>query len=71
MSLPPFDDLEIYAAGVEDLPQRFYVDPESEMITDWKLTVDGQVLPVHSQVVAIASKLFWGCIKMLSVPKTQ
>ncbi|KAL4540930.1 hypothetical protein Ndes2437B_g05332 [Nannochloris sp. 'desiccata'] len=30
------------------------------MITDWKLMVAGKILPAHSQIVAMASKLFFG-----------
>jgi len=60
--LPPFKELELYAAGESDLPQRFYIDPEREKFTDWKLAVAGEILPCHSTIVGMASKIFCGIL---------
>lgn len=62
MSLPPFKELEIYAAGEADLPQRFYMDPEHEKFSDWKMTVAGKILPCHSPMIGIASNFFCGML---------
>jgi len=62
MGLPPFKELEIYAEGEADLPQRFYMDPEHERFTDWKLKVASKTLPCHSQTIGMASKFFGGML---------
>ena len=67
--LPAFDELEVYAAGQEDLPQRFYISPEQETFTDWKVSVGDKVLPVHSQVLCLSSKVFGDMITSGVTPK--
>ena len=63
MSLPPFDQLEVYAApDGQQLPQRFYLTEEQEKIANWKLSVNGKVLPVHRTHMGIASKVFCGML---------
>lgn len=58
MNLPPFKELEIYAEGEADLPQKFYISPGHEKFADWKLTVADKNLPCHSPTVGMASKIF-------------
>ena len=58
MELPEFNTLCEYAAGIGDLPQRFYVTPEDEEISDLILKVSGKLLPVHKTILALNSKLF-------------
>ena len=65
MSLPPFEDLDAYASENKDkeggdLPQRFYMTPEQEQLTDWKLKVNDVILPVHSQLLCVACKVYCG-----------
>ena len=64
MSLPPFEDLAAYASNNEkeggDLPQRFYMNPEQEQLADWKLKVKDVILPVHSQALCLACKVYCG-----------
>lgn len=53
----------MYAASEADLPQRFYIDSDQEMFTDWKVAVaDEKVLPVHSQALCLASKVLCGMV---------
>jgi hypothetical protein len=68
MSLPPFKDLQIYAADQGDLSQRFFMDPEFEMLADWSVAVAGKTLPVHSQMLASASKVFRGMLQDIKRP---
>jgi hypothetical protein len=59
MNLPPFEELEIYAAGQGDLPQRFYMDPE---FAEWRVSVADHTLPVHKTTLGMASKVFCGML---------
>jgi hypothetical protein len=70
MSLPPFKDLQIYAASLGDLPQRFFMDPEFEMLADCSVAVAGKTLPVHSQMLASASKVFCGMFQDTKRPES-
>ena len=64
MSLPEFEDLWAYASGNANegdiLPQHFYMTPEQAELTDWKLKVNDVILPVHSQLLCVACKVYCG-----------
>ncbi len=62
---PPFDELEWFWDREDDKdgfnwnpPQRFYMTDEYDESADWRVRVRGDfVLPVHSQVLALASSV--------------
>ena len=61
MSLPEFNTVSFYANGDGDLPQRFYMTPELESLSDCVLVLDEKKhikLPVHSQILALRSGTF-------------
>ena len=70
MSLPDFVTVAVYARKEGDLPQRFYMTPELETLSDCRLEIqDGIFLPVHSQILALRSGMFKDMLSSTSLGK--
>jgi hypothetical protein len=58
VGLPPFTELEKYAADDAEMPERFYLEPGQEGFSDWSLATASKDLKVHSAILGLACKFF-------------
>lgn len=55
--LPPVPTFETYVVTKDD-PQRFYMLPDNETFSDWRVRVGDITMPVHSMLLASECKVF-------------